>query len=97
MLEFVYLRLFSHQAGFSIFQRTHQATPWSQEHGSVDGLLTNNSENNEKYQTNQDLKNNTFKTKNNNRKNGKRKIRRGKGNKKESELCIMSTNAAQLK
>ena len=63
----------------------------------MDGLLTNNPEKNEKYQTKQDFKNNNFKTKYKDRTNGKRKIRRGKGNKKESELCIMSTNAAQLK
>ena len=50
-----------------------------------------------KYQTKQDFRNNNFKTKYKDRTNGKRKIRRGKGNKKESELCIMSTNAAQLK
>ena len=62
----------------------------------MDGLK-NKSENDENHQTKQNLENNIYKTKNNFKKNEKRKIRRGKRNKKEYDLCIMSTNAAQLK
>ena len=47
------------------------------------------------------LEENSHTTKNNktnkNTKNKNKKNKRGKGKSKESELCIMSTNAAQLK
>ena len=81
MLEYIILFIFPCQAGFSVFQQNHLATPRSQKCESMDGLK-NKSENDENHQIKQNLENNIYKTNNNFKKNEKRKIRRDKGNKK---------------
>ena len=86
MLEYINLYFLSHKSGFSIWNKEQQTTNGCEEYEGMDDVLES--------ETMKDKENNKN-TKNKNR--NKKKTKRGNKKRKVSELCIVSTNAAQLK
>ena len=88
LLEFIRLSIYTQRAaGFSVFPADQQTTKEGEKYENMDKLLENTSE--KIYDTENTKTNKETKIKNS-------KNRRGKRKKNELELCIMSTNAAQL-
>ena len=80
-------------AGFSVCEEDKQT---SSKHECTEELLDDDLNKNQSKKKKENSKYKILKT-NRNRKLERKKINRGSNKKKESELCIMSTNAAQLK
>ena len=79
------MQIFTQRSGFSICKTDQQTTTRGKKHEYISELLEEETSIRKNSETNKSTK------------IKKKKIKRGKGKNKEMELCIMSTNAAQLK